>query len=98
MQQMPSRPEPTQQIFEVSEKLPSSLFFWLAMGSIATSAFFWLIGRRNWSLFLGQWAPTFLILPLFYKLLRPSQERPIHEIREVGRQVGRYAEDITRSR
>jgi len=96
MQQMPTRAPGTRQYFEATERLPSSIYYWLAMGSILGSAFFWLIGRRNWAIFMGQWVPTFLILPLFHRLLRPSQEEALHQIREAGREVKRATEHMTR--
>jgi hypothetical protein len=30
------------------------------------------MGRRDWSIFVGQWPPTFLLFGLFHKVLRPS--------------------------
>ena len=51
-------------------KLPSDLFLWAAVGSIAASATFKLLGKDHESLFVGQWAPTFLILGLYNKLVK----------------------------
>jgi len=51
-------------------KLPSDLFLWAAMGSIAASATFHLAGNKDASVFVGQWAPTFLILGLYNKLVK----------------------------
>ena len=51
-------------------KLPSDLFLWAAVGSIATSATMKVMGRDTDALFFGQWAPTFLILGLYNKLVK----------------------------
>ena len=51
-------------------KLPSDLFLWAAGGSIATSLTLKMMGRHHDALFVGQWAPTFLILGLYNKLVK----------------------------
>ena len=43
-------------------KLPSDTFLWAALASIAVSASLQFMGNRQVSNFVGQWAPTFLIL------------------------------------
>jgi hypothetical protein len=57
-------------IEEQTAKLPSDAFLWAAFGSIALSATFQITGNRNASVFVGQWAPTFLILGLYNKLVK----------------------------
>jgi len=54
-------------IEQQTAKLPSDLFLWLAVGSMACSATLKMMGREHQSLFVGQWAPTFLILGLYNK-------------------------------
>lgn len=51
-------------------KLPSDTFLWLALGSIGISAGLQIIGRQQLSNFVGQWAPTFLILGVYNKLVK----------------------------
>jgi hypothetical protein len=51
-------------------QLPSDLFLWVAMGSIATSLTARMLGNRDLSQFIGQWAPTILILGLYNKLVK----------------------------
>ncbi|HEX5414987.1 MAG TPA: hypothetical protein VFZ25_04920 [Chloroflexota bacterium] len=60
--------------FEALTAVPSSVYLGLTMGSIAASAIFFLLGKRHTALFVGEWAPTFLVAALFYKLLNPSRE------------------------
>ncbi len=57
-------------IEDQTAKLPSDTFLWAAIGSIATSMTLQLMGNKQGSLFVGQWAPTFLILGLYNKLVK----------------------------
>jgi hypothetical protein len=57
-------------IEQQTAKLPSDFFLWAAIGSIAASATLHLTGNKNGSVFVGQWAPTFLILGLYNKLVK----------------------------
>ncbi|MBA3314125.1 MAG: hypothetical protein M3552_20660 [Planctomycetota bacterium] len=57
-------------IEEQTSKLPSDTFLWAAAGAIAGSLTLKLMGRDHQSLFVGQWAPTFLILGLYNKLVK----------------------------
>ena len=57
-------------IEEQTAKLPSDLFLWVALGSIAVSLALQVTGQKKSSLFVGQWAPTFLILGLYNKLVK----------------------------
>ena len=51
-------------------KLPSDSFLWLALGSIAASLTLKISGRQKDALFVGQWAPTFLVLGVYNKLVK----------------------------
>ena len=51
-------------------KLPSDLFLWAAGGSILTSLILKSSGRNHDALFVGQWAPTFLLLGVYNKLVK----------------------------
>jgi hypothetical protein len=57
-------------IEQQTAKLPSDWFLWAAFGSIAGSLAFKLSGKDHEALFVGQWAPTFLILGLYNKLVK----------------------------
>ena len=57
-------------IEQQTAKLPSDTFMWLAWGSIAASLTLKLMGRDKDALFVGQWAPTFLIHGLYNKLVK----------------------------
>ena len=51
-------------------KLPSDSFLWLALGSIAASLVLKISGRQKDALFVGQWAPTFLVFGVYNKLVK----------------------------
>ena len=51
-------------------KLPSDIFLWGALASIATSLALQMLDRKHDALFVGQWAPTFLLLGIYNKLVK----------------------------
>ena len=57
-------------IEQQTAKLPSDAFLWLAVGAMTASATLQVMGNRHVSLFVGQWAPTFLIFGLYNKLVK----------------------------
>ena len=57
-------------IEQQTAKLPSDTFLWAAVGAMAASATLQMLGNKPVSLFIGQWAPTFLILGLYNKMVK----------------------------
>jgi hypothetical protein len=57
-------------IEEPTARLPSDLFLWAALGSVVCSSLLHAKGETHKSLFVGQLAPTFLILGLYNKLVK----------------------------
>ena len=57
-------------IEQQTAKLPSDLFLWAALGSIATSLIFQVMGDEKKANFIGHWAPTFLTLGIYNKLVK----------------------------
>jgi hypothetical protein len=51
-------------------KVPSDTFLWAALGSIGLSLFFQFSGDERKANFVGHWAPTFLLLGLYNKLVK----------------------------
>jgi hypothetical protein len=65
-----ARAQDTQeQYFRVTDQIPGTVWYWGAVTSILTSAILFLAGKRDWSIFVGQWPPTFLLFALYHKLL-----------------------------
>jgi hypothetical protein len=61
------------QYFRITDQVPQEVWYWAALGSVIASATLFAFNKRDWSLFVGQWPPTFLLFGLFHKLLKPSR-------------------------
>jgi hypothetical protein len=57
-------------IEQQTAKLPSDLFLWAALGSMAISLTLQLTGKKENSQFVGQWAAPFLLLGLYNKVVK----------------------------
>lgn len=57
-------------IEEQTAKLPSDIFLWAAMGSMAIALGFKIAGKNSKALFVGQWAAPFLLLGLYNKVVK----------------------------
>jgi hypothetical protein len=57
-------------IEQQTAKLPSDTFLWAALGSMAFSLALQLADKQKTSLFVGQWAPTFLLFGLYNKIVK----------------------------
>lgn len=57
-------------IEDQTSKLPSDTFLWMAVGAMAASATLQMMGNKNVSLFIGQWAPSFLLFGIYNKLVK----------------------------
>ena len=69
------RAEETQKsFFRVTDNIPEETWYWLALASIGLSAYLKLAKRDTWSLFVGQWPPTFLLFGVYHRLVRPSSK------------------------
>jgi hypothetical protein len=51
-------------------KIPSDVFLWAALGSMAGALTLKIAGRKHDALFVGQWAAPFLLLGLYNKLVK----------------------------
>lgn len=57
-------------IEKVTARIPSDMFLWAAFGSIGLSLLARMLNRKDTSQFIGEWAPTILILGLYNKLVK----------------------------
>ena len=57
-------------IEQQTAKVPSDWFLWAALGSIGASLVLKIAGEDKTANFVGQWAPTFLILGLYNKTVK----------------------------
>lgn len=74
---MPTNTNPTHKegpvaaaIEKQTAKVPSDIFLWAALGSMAASATLKIMKKQHTALFVGQWAAPFLLLGLYNKLVK----------------------------
>lgn len=65
---------PQETFFTALEGVPTPVWYWMGIGSIVTSLTLKLMKRDQDAMFVGHWAPTFLILALFFRQIKPSRE------------------------
>lgn len=59
-------------IEEQTAKIPSDVFLWAALGSMAVSAALHFTQKKHQGLFVGQWAAPFLLLGIYNKMVKQS--------------------------
>lgn len=57
-------------IEQQTAKLPSDTFLWAAVGAIGASAVFQLMGKKNASLFVGDWVAPLLLFGVYNKIVK----------------------------
>jgi len=57
-------------IEEYTARIPSDMYLWAALGSMAVSATLKVMRKDEEALFVGQWAPSFLLLGVYNKLVK----------------------------
>jgi hypothetical protein len=75
------------------EQVPTQVYLSAALGSIGASFLLRLLGFKEMALFVGQWPPTFLLMAMVHKVLRPSQEPGF----AAAQQSAQHASDMLRS-
>jgi hypothetical protein len=55
---------------QTAKRLPSDAFLWAALLSMGVSLTLQLTGRKEESLFVGQWPAPFLLLGLYNKIVK----------------------------
>lgn len=75
---------PQNALFDIVDQVPSQVWYSLGILSILASLVFQLIGKKNWADFIGKWPPTFLLVGLYHKLLRPGREDAVGQLRDLA--------------
>jgi hypothetical protein len=57
-------------IEEQTAKIPSDVYLWAALGSMAISLTLKCLGKNHTALFVGQWAAPFLLLGVYNKIVK----------------------------
>jgi hypothetical protein len=60
----------TELVEQQTSKIPSLAFMGFAIAAMGASAFLLLTGRKQIANFVGQWAPTILIMGLYNKVTK----------------------------
>ncbi|HEX2327960.1 MAG TPA: hypothetical protein VHN74_04510 [Candidatus Angelobacter sp.] len=60
----------TSSIESQTSKIPSTGYLGAAIGAMTASAILQIMRRDHWALFVGQWAPAFLIMGVYNKLVK----------------------------
>jgi hypothetical protein len=53
-----------------TSRIPSSGYLAAAVSAMGASAVLKILGRDEWALFVGQWAPAFLIMGVYNKMVK----------------------------
>jgi hypothetical protein len=64
----------TRKVEHKTSKVPSMTFLGLAVGSMVASAALMISEKKQLANFVGQWAPTILILGLYNKIVKVERE------------------------
>jgi hypothetical protein len=78
----------TENVESQTAKVPSLAFLGFAIGAMAASAALVLTGRKQLGNFVGQWAPTILIMGLYNKI---AKELAVPQRRLAGASTGMSA-------
>ncbi|EYF02026.1 hypothetical protein [Chondromyces apiculatus] len=64
----------TTQVEERTSQLPSIAYLALSVGAMAASAGLMLAGKKQVANFIGQWAPSLLVIGLYNKVVKLERE------------------------
>jgi hypothetical protein len=68
-----AKTETQQEYFQITNSIPEQAWYWGAVASIVASAALKAMNMNDWSVFVGQWPPTFLLFGLYHRLVRPGK-------------------------
>jgi hypothetical protein len=57
-------------IEQQTAKLPSDAFLWAAVGAMGASALFQVMGKKQVSLFIGDWVSPLLLFGVYNKIVK----------------------------
>jgi hypothetical protein len=85
---------PQNVVFKVLDAVPSQLWYILGIGSVLASLILQAIGKKNWADFVGKWPPTFLLVGLYHKVLRPGNENATGQATNVAKKVDQASREF----
>lgn len=60
----------TSAIESQTAKIPSAGYLGAAIGAMLASAILKSVGKNDWAMFVGQWAPSILVIGLYNKVVK----------------------------
>ena len=60
----------TSSIESQTSKIPSAGYLGAAIGAMVASAILKTLGKNDWAMFVGQWAPSILIIGVYNKVVK----------------------------
>jgi len=60
----------TSAIESQTSKIPSAGYLGAAIGAMVASAILKSVGKNDWAMFVGQWAPSILVIGLYNKVVK----------------------------
>ena len=60
----------TSELESKTSRVPSGAYLAAAISSMGASAVLKILGKDEWALFVGQWAPAFLIIGVYNKVVK----------------------------
>lgn len=67
--------EPLQTVWEKMEEIPVEAYYFAVGASVLASLACYTAGKKDAAHFIGHWAPTFALLGLMNRLLKPARDR-----------------------
>lgn len=64
-----------------TSQIPSSGYLAAAVASMGVSAVLKIMGKDEWAMFVGQWAPSILIMGVYNKLVKQHGSDALSETR-----------------
>lgn len=65
-------------IEQQTAKLPSDTFLWAAVGAMGVSALFQVMGKKQVSLFIGDWVSPLLLFGVYNKIVKTQGSDRAH--------------------
>ena len=81
-------------VFKVLDAVPSQLWYVFGISSVLASMILQAVGKQNWADFVGKWPPTFLLVGLYHKLLRPGNEDATSQATNAATKLGQASREF----
>lgn len=94
---MQDQGNPQNAIFQALDAVPSQFWYTAGVVSILASAICQIAGKKQLALFIGQWPPTFFVVGLYHKLVRPGSEDAMSQWSRAADRAANAPQDLQQS-